>query len=68
MTDIPTSLDELVRDSRARIETLRKVYGNREDFDFYIRRVIGESLEDRPPKVRAYVLTAMFGKESNNAR
>lgn len=66
MTDIPTTMDELVRDSRARIARMRRQLGNPADFDKYVRRVIEESLENYPPKARAFTLEAMFGKDYSN--
>ena len=69
MSDLPTSMDELVRDSRDQIEALRRVYGNREDFDHFVMRAIDEHLaaSGQTPKVRAFVLKAMFRKEHYNA-
>jgi hypothetical protein len=59
--DIPRSLDELVRDSRARVARLRRQYGNREDFDEYARRAIERWLDGCDRQTVAFTMRAIFG-------
>ena len=61
MTEIPTSMDDLVRDSRRLVAALRKTYGNPPDFDHHIKAALGEFLAVYPPKIREFTLRAIFG-------
>ena len=63
---IPTSLDELVKDSRERVKRLRKTVDksdNSADFEFLVGSVIREHLEGYDEKVIAYTLKTIFGKD-----
>jgi hypothetical protein len=57
--DVPTSLDELVADSRARIERLREAYGSPEDFDHFIGAVIETALAGYAPHAKRFTLRAL---------
>lgn len=60
---IPTSLDELVKDSRERVERLRKTVDNSADFEFLVSGVIREHLEGYDEEVITYTLKTIFGKD-----
>lgn len=59
--DIPTSLDQLVRESRALVRRMRRQLGDPADFDFMIRQALEGFLADYDPKVRAFTMRAIFG-------
>lgn len=59
MSDVPTSLDELVADSRRLLEKVRADYGNPADFDHHIGVVIEEALKGFDAKTRALTLRAI---------
>lgn len=62
---IPTSIDALTRDSRERVERLRKLYGNPEDFEHVIRGNLQAMLTDAGYGRATIKLTmqAIFGDE-----
>lgn len=61
MTDVPTSLDALVADSRRIVARLRQLYGNPPDFDYHIREALSGFLSTYPPETRRFTLDAIFG-------
>jgi hypothetical protein len=63
LTDIPTSMDELVRDTRARIERMRRQLGNPEDFDHQIRGQLIHFLAGYDRKTVAFTMRAIFGDD-----
>lgn len=65
--DVPTSLDELVADSRARVERLREAYGSPADFDHYIGTVLEAALAGHHPQIRDITLRYL-GLGENHAR
>ena len=60
-SDIPTSLDDLVRDTRARVERMRRQLGNPEDFDYLIRQQTLTFLADYDRRTVAFTMRAIFG-------
>lgn len=62
MTDIPTTLDELVRDSRAIVARMRRQLGDPEDFDVMIKQALAGFLT-RDPKAAAFTIRAIFGDD-----
>jgi DNA-binding NarL/FixJ family response regulator len=64
---IPTSLDEIVRDSRQRVSKLRQKFPNPGEFDHYVSEIVSETLVGYSPEVVAFVMAAIFGKENRNA-
>lgn len=63
MTDVPTSLDALVKESRHIVARLRRTYGNPPDFDHHIKHALSAFLEVYPPQVRQFTLDAIFGDD-----
>lgn len=59
--DIPTCMDDLVREARACVRNMRRQMGDREDFDFLIRQALEGFLADYHPSVRAFTMRAIFG-------
>lgn len=59
------NLDEIIADSRERIDRLRKQFPDPEDFDHHIVKAVERSLEgyDYHPQQIALVMGAIFGEK-----
>lgn len=65
MFQIPTTLDEYVRDSRDHVRALRRDFPNPADFDMHVRGTVEDSLKKQglPGPVLVFVMRAIFGED-----
>lgn len=63
--DVPSMLDNVVRDARATLAKVRHDFGCPEDFEHYVSAVLDAALADYSPAVRAYTVRTIFGDRRN---
>jgi hypothetical protein len=66
MTDLhPNSLDYIVRDSRSRLDRIRKLFPDPQDFEHYAKRAVRETLEAKGfnRKTINETMYAVFGEK-----
>jgi len=64
----PTRLDSIIKDSRSRLGRLRSQFPDPQDFDYYVKRTIRETLRDGgyTEKTIRTTMYAIFGEQEKS--
>lgn len=61
---VPTSIDKCVEAARQCVARMRAQYPDQQDFDYFIKRMLGEMLREQgySPKAIAFTMDTIFGR------